>query len=188
MPRTSAEVLVGPGTLWTAPFATVFPADPTVAPAAAWVEIGYSAEGWTFSVGREFADILAAEILDPLKIVQTARDIHMAGAVLQASLDNLKLALGGGTISTVTGPPAYKKYVPVADTGTPPTPVALLFRGNAPEVAGVAKTREVQIPQCISIAAVELAHGKAPAVSTVAFDFRLTKPDTANIFEFRDLT
>lgn len=188
MPRLGDEVLIGPGTLYTAPKGTAFPADPSVAPAVAWVEIGYSEEGWVFVVGREFADVVVAEEVDPIKILQTARTLNMRGASAQASLDTIKLAMGGGTISTIAGPPARKKYVPPTGSSIAPDVMALLFRSKAPAVAGVEKVRQLAIPQAISIGAIEMAHQKAPAKTVVAIDFRLTKPDSANIFEIEDLT
>lgn len=188
MPRLGDEVLIGPGTLYTAPKGTAFPADPSVAPAAEWIEVGYSEEGWTFAVGREFADVPVAEEVDPVKILQTARTLNMRGASAQASLDNLKLAFGGGTITTAAGPPATRKFVPPSGSSTPPEEIAILFRSVAPPVAGVEKVRQLDIPICISVVAIEMAHQKAPAKTLIAMDFRLIKPDTGNIFEITDLT
>lgn len=185
MARDSNEVLIGPGTLYTAPVGTAYPADPSVAPSGTWIDIGYSEEGWSFNVGRDFADVEVAEEIDPLDILVTKRDIHLVGASAQGSLENLKIALGGGTITTLTAP-NRKKLVPLGTSAL--DRVALLFRGNAPKVAGVAKVRDVQMPNAVSVGAIEMASKKAPDKTIIGMDFRLVKVSGTDIFTKIDLT
>jgi len=191
MTRTATEVLIGTGTLYVGPLGTVQPASPAAVPDAAFKEIGFSEEGWVFAVSREFAKLVPAETVDPIKILQTSRELHMRGNLWQASFDNLKLALGGGTVTTVAAAgavPEYKKFVPVDATDAAPTYYTLLFRSPGTEVGGVSQVRELYIPLCTSVGAVELPARKAPAVSTLAIDFELQKPDAGPIFEMRELT
>lgn len=186
MARTSDEVLVGTGTLYTAAVGTAFPADPSTAPAGAWLDIGYSEEGWTFAIDRTFEDVEVAEEVDPVKILKTAQDIFVRGAAAQGAIETLKLAMAGGTITTAAGPPATKTYVPPAATAFDEK--ALLLRVNAPTAAGVAKTRDIQIPRGICVGAIEMAHAKAPAKVVVGIEFRVIKPTTGDIFKVVDLT
>jgi hypothetical protein len=186
MARVAAEVLIGTGTLYIAVDGTAQPLDPTVAPAAAYVEVGYSEEGWSFNADIETEDIEVAEEIDPIDIMATGREAHLVGQAAQASLENLKTALGGGTITTVVGPPAYKQYEAPASGDL--TRVTLLFRGKAPPVAGVAKTRELWVPHAVPIAAVEMASKKAPDKSLIGMDFRAIKVSPDTLFRYRDLT
>lgn len=187
MARSVNEVLIGPGTLYTAAKGTAFPADPSIAPAVAWSDIGYSEEGWSFNTDRSFEDIPVAEEIDPIKILQSAREMHLVGASAQAIIENLKIALGGGTITTIAGPPAAKKFEPAEITDAP-VEYALLLRVNGPEVAGVVKKRDIQVPRALSVGAIEMAHRKAPDKTLLAMDFRLIKPDTGKIFTILELT
>src|SRR5882672_7475617 len=98
MARTTTEVLIGPGTLYLADVATAFPADPSAAPAGAWADIGYSEDGWAFSVNRTIDPSAVAEELDDIDVLQSARNIHVMGSAAQASIENFKTAMGGGTI------------------------------------------------------------------------------------------
>lgn len=186
MPKNTLEVLVGTGTLYVAPTGTAFPADPSVTPAGTWVDIGYSEEGWSFNAEVNVEEVEVAEEIDPIDLLATAREVHFVGQAAQASLENLKTALGGGTIATAVGPPATKSYVP-AGTGTL-TQSALLFRGKAPTVGGVAKTRDVQMAYSVPVGAVELAAKKAPDKQLIGCDFRLVKVTGTDLFKFIDLT
>jgi len=179
VPRTVTEVLIGTGTLYIAPVGTAFPADPTVAPGGSFIDIGYSEEGWTFVLDRTIESVMAAEEFDPLKVLQTARETHVRGATLQASLENIKIAMGGGTITT---PGTYDKYTPPAG-GAALTAFAVLFRVLG---VGTAKMRDFLFPNCVSVAAVEVPHNKAPNVSLLAIDLWATVPAAGNIFEINE--
>lgn len=186
MARNTEEILMGVGTVYTAPVGTAFPADPTAAVGGSWLEIGYTEEGWHLSVERDTEDIDVAEEIDPVDIVATSRESHWVGNSVQGSLENLKLALGGGTITTVAGPPARKEFVP---SGTDVLDrVAVLFRGKAPSVAGVAKVRQIDIPVTVPVGAVEIASRKAPAKTSIAMDFRIVKATGEDFFKITDLT
>lgn len=182
MARDTTEVLIGTGTLYIAPEGTAFPADPTVAPDAAFEDVGYSEEGWSFNVDRELEDVEVAEEIDPIDVLQTSREIHLVGAAVQASLENLRTALGGGTITTAAGPPATKTLVPAATDSLEKK--AVLFRGKAP--GGF--DRDIQMPHVVSAAAVELAHRKAPDKSQIAMDFRVLKETGDDIFTIIEVT
>lgn len=186
MAKNTEEVLIGTGTLYVAPLGTAMPADPSVSPNVAFVDVGYSEEGWALTVERDVEDVEVAEEIDPLDVLATGRETHLVGQAAQASVENLKIALGGGTIVTAVGPPAKKTYTP---TGTGDlTRFALLFRGKAPSVSGVAKLRDVHMPVAIPVGAVELANRKAPAKSLVGMDFRVVKATGTELFTIVDLT
>lgn len=182
-PKATTEVLIGPGTLYLAPSGTAFPANPSVAPAGPWADVGYSEEGWSFNVDRNIEDVNVAEEIDPIKVAQTSREIHVVGQSAQASLENIKTAIGGGTITVAAGPPATKRLVAGATDDLEEQ--ALLLRVKAP---GTGKTRDIQIAHVVSVAAIEMAHKKAPDKTLVGMDFRALKVTGSNIFEIVDLT
>jgi hypothetical protein len=184
-PRDVTQVVIGTGTLYIAPLATVFPVDPTVAPAVAWEDIGYSEEGWAFMVDRTFEDIPVAEEFDPVKVLMTARVLSLQGVAVQVTLEALQTAMAGGTITTIPGPPAYKKYVPPLPTDAP-TEKAVLLRVDAPTGAG--KKRDIQAPRALSVGALEIAHKKAPDKRALAMELRLIKPTAGDIFAVLDAT
>jgi hypothetical protein len=184
MARNTLEVLIGTGTLYVAPEGTVFPADPEEAPSGTWRDVGYSEEGWSFNVERDVEDVEVAEEIDPIDVLATSREIHLVGEAAQSSLENLRVALGGGTITPDAGPPATSTYTP---TGTDTlTRFALLFRGKAPTVGLQANVRDIQMPHVIPVGAVELAAKKAPDKSLVGMDFRVIKVTGDDIFTIID--
>jgi len=187
MPRAVSEVHVGPGWLYTADEGTAFPADPATAPAVDWVEIGYSTEGWNFVVDRTFERVLAAEEIDPLLTFKTAQEIHVRGTLLQNSLENLLLALGGGEITTDAGPPATRTYSPPATTEF--TAFAVLLRVEAEQSATVGtEMRDFQFQKTVSVGAIDMPHNKAPNASVIAIDFEAQVPSAGDIFNIVELT
>ena len=108
MPKNVNEVHVGVGALYTAPVGTTIPTDLAV-PAAPWVHVGYTDGGFRFTYGTEELEVPADQSLDPILIIQTARNLRIATTLLQVIPDNLVLAFGGGTITAATG---YSIYTP----------------------------------------------------------------------------
>lgn len=182
MARDTLEVLIGPGTLYVGDEGTAMPADPTAAPDAAFEDIGYSEEGWSFNVDRTTEDIEVAEEIDPIDLLQTAREVHLVGTAVQSSLVNLQTALGGGTITAVVGPPDYDHYEP--DSTDVLVRKALLLRTKAPN----GKVRDIQMKHSVSVGAVEMASRKAPDKSQLAMDFRALKVTPDRPFEIKDET
>jgi hypothetical protein len=182
-PRSTDEILIGPGTLYVAAEATAFPADPTVTPGAGWADIGYSEEGWTVAIDREFENVSVAEELDDVDVRHTRREAHVRGTLAQASMELLKEAMGGGTI--VTGTPVNgKTYTPPADVLTRK---AVLFRASAPTVAAIARKRDWQFFHMLAVGAVELAATKNTK-HMLAIDFRALKRGTDELFKVIDMT
>lgn len=115
---------VGPGYVFWAPLATAFPAN-TVAGSVftdawpvAWIPLGWTDQGSTFSLQLNTANIEAAEFLDPLAVVTTGRVATFAFALGQINMANIKKALNGGTIATTgSGATLLSDYTPPT-TGT----------------------------------------------------------------------
>jgi hypothetical protein len=133
MAKTTGEVLLGPGTMYTAPEGEAFPADPTTAVAGNWEDIGYSEDGWNIVADLTYEFFTPAEEVDPIATLKAGQEMHVRGVAVQFSLENLQLALGGGTIATAVGPPSTKTYT--APSTTDYDTFAVLFRTKAPELA-----------------------------------------------------
>lgn len=187
MPRTRDEVLVGTGTLYTAPEGEPMPTNSTTAVAGNWVEIGYSEDGWALARDVTVEDVNVAEEIDPLFVFKTAQNLRVVGTVAQSSLANLELAMGGGTYTADNPAVGYDSYAP---PGTDEFDrYALLLRVSAPEdPAGTARARDIQIPSAVSTGAFEMQHAKAPAKTVLALEFRILIPSSGDIFFVIDET
>lgn len=187
MTRSTAEVLLGPGTFYTAPFGEAFPANPTVAVAGNWIDPGYSDDGWNLVADLTYEFFTPAEEIDPIATIKMAQEIHVRGLVVQFSLENLKLALGGGTIATDVGPPATQTYTPPASNAF--NYFAALFRTKAPESApGNTDWRDVKVPRVLSVSSLDIPHTKGANPSAVALDFRAIKDSASAIFTTTETT
>lgn len=186
MPRSVDEILIGPGFLYTAALGEAFPTDPGTAVGGNWVEIGYSEDGWAVEADKTFEDVFVAEEVDPVGTYKTAQSIRIVGEVAQASLANLQLAFGGGTIQTDTPSAGFDTYTPPATTGF--TEYAVLFRTNAPGTSAQAFKRDWQFPRCVPAGAVSARFTKAPTKANVAIEFRALIPSAGSIFTVIDET
>ncbi len=187
MSRSTAEVLLGPGTFYTAPSGEAFPADPTITPGGNWTDPGYSDDGWNLVADLTYEFFTPAEEIDPIATIKMAQEIHVRGLVVQFTLDNLKLALGGGSIVTDAGPPEIQTYTPPASDAF--AFIAALFRTKAPESSpGATDTRDVQIARVLSVSSLDIPHTKGANPSAVALDFRAIKESGSDIFEIVETT
>lgn len=181
MPRTTAEVYIGPGTLYTAAVGTAYPTNPDTAPSGSWTEIGYSEEGWLVAFDRTIERVFAAEEINALVTLKTGQETHVRGTVMQASLENLVLSFGGGTITPNSPAAGYRTYAPPATTSQ--TEFAVLFR-----VPIGTELRDWRFPRALSVGSVEVPHNKSPNVSVIAMDFEVVVPTAGSLFTIIEST
>ena len=198
MPRTEEAVHLGPGYMYVAAWtggaaesyteivSATLVAD---APGGNWVDVGFSEDGWNFIAENEYGFWTPAELVDPIATVKDSQEIHFRGVAAEFTLETLKIALGGGTITiesagTIGSVDAIHKYVPPASTGF--EFFSVLFRVEAEgtnEGTTVSRVRDFYVPKCISIAAMDAAHTKGANPSLVAVDLQAIKPSAGDIFE-----
>ena len=189
MPNTSgtiSEVIVGTGILYVAAIANdgnasgdyvAFPADngsgAWSTPAAGWVDVGYSEDGWTLEMDKTFEDIMVAEEVDPIGTFKTAQEVRLTGELAQAGMTNLQIALGGGTYTssdTNNYASDYASLIPPATDDFDEKSLLLVVDGPA------GADRHVEIPRALNVGAFSMAHQKAPQKVVIATEFKVLKP------------
>lgn len=116
------NVLVSAGFLLWAPIGTAVPTNTvlggvfTDAWPAAWLELGATDEGKTFSYEISVEPIEVAEFLDPVRFETVSRQGSMAFALADYTLTNVQKVMNGGTLA-VTGVAPNE-----LSTFTPPDP------------------------------------------------------------------
>ncbi len=197
MPSTNgtiSEVIVGTGVLYVAAISNegnasgdyvAFPADNGSGawsdPAAAWVDVGYSEDGWTLEMDKTFEDIMVAEEIDPIATFKTAQEVRLTGELSQASQTNIVTALGGGTITTGDGSNGYASGY---NAISPPTTddydeKSLLLIVDGPAGAD----RHVEIPRAVNVGAFSMAHQKAPQKVVIATEFKVLRPKSVGQYQ-----
>lgn len=174
---TTSNVIVGQATMYTAPANTTAPAD-TLADGATWltpwVYSGATNEGVSFLVSSNTQDINIEEQSTPVMVLTTSKNIRIQATLSEDTLETMKLAYGGGTITTVaaaTGVPG-KKTLTLAD---PLDQLAVGFEGINPQ----GFFRRVYIPQVVSVADVTTAYRRAAGERLYAVELRAICPPSS---------
>lgn len=166
----SAVVAFGPGKLFVAPLGSTEPTDLTTAWDAAWIPIGYTKDGSTFSMQLASAQVEVAEELAPIKIVVTGRTATIAFNMSQLTAKNLKTSLNGGTITSGSG----------IVTFDPPT-VGQEVRVMLGWEADAADERWIY-RQCIQTGNTQIQRQKGANNAEIAVTFSLEKPTSSQEF------
>ncbi len=116
------SLLTDPGYLWIAPIGTAAPTNTvagsvfTDAADAAWIPLGPTQDGTSFTYSTEVASISVAELADPVTYVTTSRAGNMSFNLANFTLSNYRRALNGGiaalTASSGTGATALYTVEP----------------------------------------------------------------------------
>jgi hypothetical protein len=179
MAQARNEVLVGFGTLYSAPVGEAYP-DVDTTPAGNWDDIGYSEDGWAFAADFTYEDVEVAEEVDPIDVLKTAQQLRLVGQIAQPSLENFQIAFGGGTVANVVGPPNKDTYDPPAADAF--TKSALLLRVDG--TGGF--VRDYRLYEAVNTGSWELPHRPAPDKALLAVEFRLILPTTGDIFNIHE--
>lgn len=127
------NLIAGPGKLMVGLFGATEPADSAVNAAysgSAFTDVGATQDGVTLNVEREFFELEVDQVIDIPGRRTTKRDLQLQTNMAEPTLNNLLIALNGGT---VTASASYSTYDPADDTAaTQPTYRALLFEGFSP--------------------------------------------------------
>jgi hypothetical protein len=105
MALDASELYVaGTGNIYTAPEDTPMPDAASLPPTTPWDEHGYTTEdGVTFTFGKTTDELKGWQSFDTLRLITTEAPKSVKFALMQSNVINLTLALGGGTVDSVTG-------------------------------------------------------------------------------------
>jgi hypothetical protein len=134
-----SALVQGPGTLYYGIFGTaVDPADSGVnaAPVASanYTNAGFTSGGVQIVIDQTYTELDADQIVDSPGRRITKREVTVGTQLAQPTLENLALAMNGGTVATAS---AWKTFDPLtAISATQPTYYAIILDGWTPEGNG----------------------------------------------------
>jgi hypothetical protein len=179
MPPTVANpvVLTDPGFLWVAPLATAEPTNTvagsvfTDAIPVAWIPLGATTDGSTFSYSSTVEAIRVAELFDPVKYVTTERSGNIAFNLANWSLSNYNRALNGGVAALApvsgTGATSLTKVEPPA----PGAEVRCMVLWESTDA-----TVRLLLRQALQGGEISTAFQKAPATATIPCTYNMEIP------------
>ena len=167
--KTVGNVLVGVANMYTAPALTPGPAD-TIAFNDAWltpwVFPGFSEKGLTLGLDRKEKRHMVEEMANPVAITVDSSTFKVSFGFAEATLENLLLAAGGGTVTTQAATAALigKKTIKISEELTV---VALGFEGKNPQ----GFFRRVVIPRVVSTGKLKTEFDRSKNMQIFQADF-----------------
>ena len=164
MAVTAANVLMGPGSMYYAPFGTTYPADSAATVAAGapagFTDVGGTHGGIVMMVDQTIQDIDVDQVPDPIGGRLTARKVQLQVELAEVTLNNLGIVLNGLlTIGTQASYTTADLQTTVA--GFQPTYLSWVFDGFAPTLAtGAPARRRMNAFKTLSVAKVQEKHDK----------------------------
>jgi hypothetical protein len=132
------NLILGPGDLYAAAFGATEPIDTAFATppeSPDWTDVGGTQDGVNFAQDMEFTQLEVDQTIDAPESRCTKREFKLTTNLAEVTLENIKIASNGGTITAAgTGATSHKKYEPDTDvtSGTRPNYAALIFDGPGP--------------------------------------------------------
>lgn len=136
MSVTATNLTSGPADLYHDAFGATEPADTAVtsAPAGTWDDAGGTQDGISLKVKQTYTELEVDQIVDVPERRVTKREISVETNLAEPTLENLTVALNGGTTGTGgTGATAHRTFdMDDAISSTQPTYRAILLDGWGP--------------------------------------------------------
>lgn len=167
---TSSNIELGPGLLYVAPLGTTEPVSASASLDAAFVAVGYTEDGSTFTWTTESEGIMVEEEFDPIRYATTGRVGKVSFEMAETTRRNLSLAInaGAGAANTAAGlePPApgTEDRVIIVWTSDPQGPSETACRWI--------------YRQCFQSGEAQIARKKSPDKALLAVEFSLEKPSS----------
>jgi hypothetical protein len=189
----TTNLVVGPATLYYGVFGTTEPAYSAIAstPGAGWTDVGMTADGTAIllEIDQTITDFGAEQLIDDIAGRVTKRVIQITATLLEATLQNMQLALNG--LATITGGVGYSVLDPItASAASQPNYTAFILDGWAP-TTGTTETacrRRVAVRKCLSSSKVDLEYEKTkPATYMTTWKGYYVSPSVAP-YEVTDQT
>lgn len=164
---TSANAIrVNAGFLYAAPLGTDIPTTLTGAWPSAWVPLGLTTDGSVDTYDRQTADLVAAELFEPVATYTTSVTETIAFTVLNVTARAITMAFNGG----ITTPTPSGGFVTVNQVD-PNEEVRVMLGWDAVD----GKERTIW-KQCVQVGSVALNRQKAPNATTIPFSMRAEQP------------
>lgn len=185
MPGSTAVplLLTDPGYLYGAPLASTLPTNTVTGSVftdtwpAAWISLGATKEGSTFSYSTSVEAMSVAEFFDPIKYATTERAGNIAFALANVTLHNMKRAFNGGmgaiTATSGTGATTLGTFEPVA----PGSEVRIMLGWESYD-----NTTRIVMRQTIQGGEVAMEFQKAPAFAGIPCTFNFEVPSAGAVF------
>jgi hypothetical protein len=152
------NICQGPAVIYWNAFGATEPPDtnaavtqpPYITGSPNYVDLGATTGGVEFMVSHTYGQIKADQLVDPIGARLTARSIQVTVGLLEATLQNLYLAINqAGVQNVLTG---VTTLDPITTTSaTQPTYISLIIDGWAPTLAtGVAARRRVIVRKVLN--------------------------------------
>jgi len=175
-------IATDPGFLFWAPLGTTEPTNTVVGSVftdawpSGWIVLGSTEEGHSFSWSTSTETIEVAEILDPIKYVETGRTGSLSFALASITAANVKRALNGGTLTT-TGTTTTTKveYTPPALGASTRCMIGWESQDS---------TERLIAYQCYNTGTVEIARRKGAAKATLPIEYALEVPASGVPFKY----
>lgn len=156
------NLTMGPGELYHAPFDTAEPADaevsnriPETSVSGDWADLGGTNGGVTLELSLDYTELEVDQIVDIVGRRLTKREMKLNTSLAETTLDNLKIANNGGTITTGSG---FATFDPKMDTSAAtPEYIALIFDGVN---GGDSRRRRVIARRVLSVAGIGQEYSK----------------------------
>ena len=173
----SPVILTDPGFLWIAPLATAAPTNTVTAGkfadtvAAAWIPLGATTEGSTFSYSSTVEPIRVAEFFDPIKYSTTERGGNIAFNLASWTLSNYRRAMNGG-IAALTPVGTAGSELTTLEPPDPGTEVRSMILWESTD-----STLRLMLRQTIQGGEISSAFQKAPAFAAIPCTFNMEIPN-----------
>lgn len=164
---TAANVIIGPGRLYMAPLGTSEPTSASATlPSANWIAIGYTEDGTDMTIDRTNDEIMVAEEMYAIRIVNSATKISLKTVLAEPTLRNLNAALGGGSGGSNT---ATSLDIPATLTG-------IMLVHDSEESPTSATNRRILFRECYPTGAVSMPFKKSPNKTTIDVEWMAVLP------------
>lgn len=179
MATTVSNLVLGPANLYVADFGAsettlVTLSSLGTAPTGTWRDVGATTDGVTLTIEQEYTELEADQVIDVAGSRLVKRGFKVETNLAELTMENLKTALNGGTITTGTGVQTYSPIINA--TSAEPTYLALIIDGIAPN----GKPRRIIVRKALSLEGTELAYNKEDqSVYSVSFSAHYVSPTVA---------
>jgi hypothetical protein len=176
-------LLTDPGYLFIAPLLSAVPTNTvagsvfTDAWAAAWLPLGATENGTTFTYSSTVEAISVAEFFDPIKYVTTGRAGSIAFNLANFSLTNYRRALNGGTAALTPTSGTGATALSTLEPGAPGSETRVMIGWESLD-----NTVRIIAHQTIQGGEVTSAFQKAPAVAMIPCTFNFEVPASGKPF------